>query len=99
MHHHSTLRCYLLKHEDPMFKCTHCEKSLKRETALRAHERQHMGEKPFSCTACDAKFTSKHGLHQHMRGVHRIATKGGKLGWYKKKKGIDEMGVKLCRNK
>lgn len=80
------LKKHLLKHEDPKFKCSYCEKSLKSELAWKAHERQHTGEKPFSCPVCSASFTSKHGLAQHTRGVHRIAARGGKTGWYGKKK-------------
>ena len=73
-------------HEAPKFKCSYCEKVLKTEEALRGHERQHTGEKPFPCSICAASFTSNHGIGQHMRGVHGVAPRGGKRGWYRKEK-------------
>ena len=73
-------------HEDPKFKCKFCSKMIKSKTTLANHERIHTGEKPFPCSVCSAGFTSKSGLGQHMRGVHKIASHGGKLGWQKKTK-------------
>ena len=82
----TALKIHLAKHEEPKFKCSYCEKSLKSKTAWKAHERQHTGDKPFTCSVCGAGFTSFNGLGQHKRGVHGIAPRGGKPGWYRKDK-------------
>ena len=78
------------KHFDPTFKCCYCGKMFKTKNTMEAHEREHRGEKPFPCPVCGSSFPSKAGLGQHTRGVHGIAPKGGKTGWYNKKKKIDE---------
>ena len=65
---------------------SYCEKRLKNKTSLAAHERQHTGEKPFPCSICAAGFASNSGLGQHMRGVHKIAARGGQTGWNRKEK-------------
>ena len=80
------LKIHLNKHEEPKFKCRFCEKSLKSVSALKAHERQHTGEKPYKCSACGTGFTSQQGVGQHERGVHGIAPRGGKTGWFRKEK-------------
>ena len=81
-------------HKERQFQCSFCEKKLKSRANLITHERQHTGEKPFSCQICSAVFASRSALGQHMRGVHKIAKRGGHLGWYRKQKkatdGIDE---------
>ena len=82
----SQLKAHERSHEDPKFKCRFCSKMIKSKTALESHERIHTGEKPFPCSICSAGFTSNSGLGQHMRGVHKIAARGGKLGWQKKPK-------------
>ena len=68
-------------HEAPQFKCQYCGKMFKRENILEAHERMHTGEKPFPCSICGSSFTSERGLTQHMKGVHKIAKRGGQVGW------------------
>ena len=85
-------RIHEKKHEEPQFQCSYCAKRLKSEDNLLAHERYHTGEKPFSCSMCDAAFTNRNGINQHERGVHKIATRGGKIGWvYGKKKKSQDM--------
>ena len=73
-------------HQEPQLKCKFCDKKLKTRTNLIAHERQHTGEKPFPCQICSARFTKEDSLRQHMRGVHKIAKRGGQTGWYRKQK-------------
>ena len=68
-------------HEEPKFKCQFCGKMFKVQESLEGHERMHKGEKPFPCTHCVESFTCKKGLAQHMRGVHKIAKRGGRVGW------------------
>ena len=82
----SALKVHMLMHDDPQYKCGYCEKRLKNKTSLAAHERQHTGEKPYPCSICAAGFASNSGLGQHMRGVHKIAARGGMTGWNRKEK-------------
>ena len=70
-------------HEAPQFKCQYCGKMFKWKNILEAHERIHTGEKPFPCSMCASSFTREGGLAQHMRGVHKIAKRGGQVGWVK----------------
>ena len=69
-------------------KCSYCPKMLSDEVTLRNHERAHRGEMDFKCSLCDsASFASKHGLAQHMKGVHKEpGPRGGKVGWHRKGK-------------
>ena len=83
----SLLKSHLLSHEAPQFKCSFCDKMLKKKSNLEAHEMAHRGEKPFQCSLCPASFTRKKYLAQHMHGAHKIAgPKGGKVGWVHGKK-------------
>ena len=68
-------------HEEPKFKCQFCGKMFKVKESLDDHERMHKGEKPFPCSLCAESFPSKKGHSQHMRGVHKIAKRGGRVGW------------------
>ena len=84
----SHLRRHERIHSDFQFQCSFCPKKLSSQYTLTAHERLHTGEKSFKCSICSAGFTSKHGLGEHTRGVHKIAgPRGGQTGWknYKKK--------------
>ena len=83
----ATLRKHETTHEAPQFQCRHCPKKLTKEIHLIAHERYHTGDKPFKCSECPNEYVSKHGLRQHMRGVHKISVRiGAKLGWKRKQK-------------
>ena len=74
-------------HQEPQYQCSICAKTYRREDNLIAHERLHRGERPFNCTNCSASFTTKQGLRQHRRGVHKISgPQGGKTGWSRKRK-------------
>ena len=69
-------------HKEPEFQCHICSKLLKSKEALDAHEKMHTGEKPFTCSICDAGFTSKGRLGAHIKGTHKVpGPKGGKAGW------------------
>ena len=82
--HRSELTYHMKVHGK--FKCRHCGKVVKTKDNLTAHERIHTGEKPFPCSRCDSSFASTKGLSQHMRGVHKVAPRGGQTGWYRKQK-------------
>ena len=81
-------------HEPPKFKCQYCGKLFKQMQTLEGHERMHRGEKPFLCTHCPESFARSGGLSQHLRGVHKIAKRGGKVGWghWGKGKGVESLG-------
>ena len=73
-------------HLEPQFPCTYCDKMFKMDKSLEAHERLHTGGKPYPCLMCEAKFASASGLSQHMRGVHKIAPRGGRTDWYRRER-------------
>ena len=56
--------------EDPQFQCKFCAKLFKTKSHLVAHERFHVGDKPFVCDICSNAYTSKHGLRQHQQFMH-----------------------------
>ena len=72
------LKKHMRKHFDPTFKCGYCEKMLKSEKSLEAHEREHTGERPFRCPVCEKGFTAVSALTTHKKHVHKILTPGMK---------------------
>ncbi|XP_005104488.1 zinc finger protein 236 isoform X10 [Aplysia californica] len=57
-------------HESEMpFKCSHCGKGYWTPTGLSLHVQTHEG-KSFMCPICDAKFTQKGTMKNHMRTKH-----------------------------
>ena len=75
---HFQLKTHTRKHFDPTFKCSYCEKMLKSEKSLMAHEREHTGERPFECQVCGKGFKSDCVLRTHRKNVHKILTPGMK---------------------
>ena len=66
------LKNHMKKHADPQFQCSFCEKKLKSKNSLEAHERDHTGERPFTCDICGKGFKSSGVLLIHKQGVHKI---------------------------
>ena len=81
------LKKHMINHNVPTLKCSFCEKMFKENKNLEYHERLHRGEKPYTCSICGAGFASQGGFGQHMRGVHKVAKRGGQVGWNHKKRG------------
>ncbi|XP_054744873.1 zinc finger protein 624 [Anastrepha obliqua] len=52
--------------------CPICAKEF-RKHSLRCHLRQHTNEKIFACELCELKFSRRHNLKDHMKGVHGMA--------------------------
>ncbi|WP_345193561.1 C2H2-type zinc finger protein [Kistimonas scapharcae] len=49
--------------------CPHCPKTLKKNS-YQVHLRQHTGEKPYKCPACDERFKQNGNCHLHIRKHH-----------------------------
>ncbi|XP_060093670.1 zinc finger protein 420-like [Heteronotia binoei] len=48
-------------------KCFYCGKYFKYRTELLAHQRIHIGEKPFECSECGTRFRRRSHLQRHLR--------------------------------
>ena len=51
---------------------------LKTRKTLLIHEREHTGERPFTCSVCSNGYKSDNVLSTHMKHVHGILTPGMK---------------------
>ncbi len=49
-----------------------CGSSFALKTTLQTHYRQHSGEKPFSCSLCNSRYSDPSTLSKHMLNVHKI---------------------------
>ena len=74
------LKRHMARHFDPQFQCSYCEKRLKSERSLAAHERGHTGEAPFKCDVCGNSYKSQNVLLTHKQGVHKIFGPNAKQG-------------------
>ncbi|GAB6020086.1 hypothetical protein CHUAL_002821 [Chamberlinius hualienensis] len=48
-------------------KCSYCDRTFKRLSHVKQHERSHSGEKPFNCNQCNRHFVSVGVLRAHMK--------------------------------
>ena len=65
---------HMASHGSAQFQCSYCDKKLRRKVALVIHEREHTGERPFSCPVCNKGFKSITVLSTHTKHVHKILT-------------------------
>lgn len=56
--------------------CTTCLRQCASSHHLIIHLRSHTGERPFSCTKCEKRFTSASGRNVHEKGVHKFVRNG-----------------------
>lgn len=54
------------------YKCYICKKIFPSPSKLERHQVVHTGDKPFSCSKCDGRFTQKPALKNHLFTVHGI---------------------------
>ena len=70
------LKRHLKVHDDPRFKCGYCEKVFRLEKKLIVHERNHTGERPFTCDVCGKGLKTSGALYTHRTYVHKIVKPG-----------------------
>nr|XP_035960873.1 zinc finger protein 408 [Halichoerus grypus] len=61
------LRRHLISHTGEAYLCPVCGKALRDPHTLRAHERLHSGERPFSCPQCGRAYTLATKLRRHLK--------------------------------
>ncbi|XP_069888535.1 zinc finger protein 408 isoform X1 [Dipodomys merriami] len=61
------LRRHLISHTGEAHLCPVCGKALRDPHTLRAHERLHSGERPFSCPQCGRAYTLATKLRRHLK--------------------------------
>jgi len=59
-----------LKYIDQTFTCSVCGNDYARIENLRAHQRKHTGETPYSCSHCEDKFNMSYKLKEHINTKH-----------------------------
>eukprot|EP00090_Calanus_glacialis_P029570 TRINITY_DN47467_c0_g1_i1.p1 TRINITY_DN47467_c0_g1~~TRINITY_DN47467_c0_g1_i1.p1 ORF type:complete len:374 (-),score=64.85 TRINITY_DN47467_c0_g1_i1:40-1161(-) len=59
-----------LKYIGQSFTCSICGNVYARKENLKAHERKHTGETPYSCNYCEEKFNMSYKLKDHMNSKH-----------------------------
>ena len=52
--------------------CGYCEKMFKTNAEKKTHERQHTGEKPYTCNNCESTFTNPTTRNNHMRNCQKF---------------------------
>ena len=50
--------------------CPYCPKIMEKAVYIRRHLLVHTGEKPFSCSICNASYSQKSTLNAHYRSKH-----------------------------
>ena len=56
---------------NPVKKCSHCEKVFLKEDRLKEHiQLVHEGKNPYQCTICDVEFKYLQSLQGHMKSIH-----------------------------
>ncbi|XP_030752965.1 gastrula zinc finger protein XlCGF26.1-like isoform X2 [Sitophilus oryzae] len=72
-HSDSRLPMPELKESQKKMRCSNCDYHTSRISDLRRHEAVHLAleeRQLFGCTHCEKKYTTKHGLKEHLRDIH-----------------------------
>ena len=55
-----------------VFECTICGKACSQTSDMAAHERTHIGDRPYACTTCGNAFSQSGSLARHCAKVHAL---------------------------
>ena len=61
------LKSHKLTHENPLYKCSYCDKSFALKGVLKEHMKSHTEEKNFKCTECNRSFLRNWMLNRHLK--------------------------------